>query len=174
MKKGIDGVLVDPFNQLDHNQKAYQREDQYLSEVLKDIKRFALLNGVVYNIVAHPKNPTMQEGRVLPVVDMYDIAGGAMWGNKTDLIISYHRPRFHEDKNSPEVEIHIQKLKRKRTGGRLGQYPITLVWKSKRYIQDDGYCPCDPKKARGEFVKQGVQQNWLPYKDDTNDTDIGF
>jgi twinkle protein len=174
MKKGIDGVLVDPFNQLDHNQKAYQREDQYLSEVLKDVKRFALLNGVVYNIVAHPKNPTLQEGRVLPVVDMYDIAGGAMWGNKADLIISYHRPRFHEDKNSPEVEIHVQKLKRKRTGGRLGHYPISLVWKTKRYQQDDGYVPCDPKAARGELVKQGVQQNWLPYKDDDNDTAIGF
>ena len=30
-------MLVDPFNQLDSNQKAYQREDQYISEVLKDI-----------------------------------------------------------------------------------------------------------------------------------------
>src|SRR5712692_563022 len=57
LKKGIDGVMIDPFNQLDHLQKPYQREDQYLSEILKDIKRFALLNNVCYNIVAHPKNP---------------------------------------------------------------------------------------------------------------------
>jgi hypothetical protein len=32
--KGVDGVVIDPWNQLDHNQKAYQREDQYLSECL--------------------------------------------------------------------------------------------------------------------------------------------
>ena len=32
LKKGVDGVMIDPFNQLDHLQKPYQREDQYLSE----------------------------------------------------------------------------------------------------------------------------------------------
>lgn len=174
MKKGIDGVLVDPFNQLDHNQKAYQREDQYLSEVLKDMKRFALLNAVVYNIVAHPKNPNYKEDRSLPVVDMYDIAGGAMWGNKSDLILSYHRPRFHEDKNSKEVEIYVQKVKRKRTGGKLGSFPLTLDWSKKRYVQDNGYAACDPRIASGDKIINSIQQDiWLPYKDD-NDTTIGF
>lgn len=174
MKKGVDGVLVDPFNQLDHNQKGYQREDQYLSEVLKDMKRFALLNAVVYNIVAHPKNPRYEEGRVLPVVDMYDIHGGAMFGNKVDLIVSYHRPRFHEDKNSPEVEIYVQKLKRKRTGGKLGNFPITLDWNKKRYVEDDGNIPCDPR--RQTKVKQSgfdFNNGFKPYKDDNGD-DIDF
>jgi twinkle protein len=78
LKKGVDGVMIDPFNQLDSNQKAYQREDQYLSEILKDVKRFALLNNVVYVIVAHPKNPSHQNGQPLPIVDTYDIAGGAI------------------------------------------------------------------------------------------------
>ncbi len=113
LKKGVDGVMVDPFNQLDSNQKAYQREDQYLSEILKDVKRFALLNNVVYVIVAHPKNPNHQPNQPLPIVDMYDIAGGAMWGNKSDQILSYYRPNFHLNKNSPEVTIYVQKLKRK-------------------------------------------------------------
>lgn len=169
MKKGIDGVLVDPFNQLDHNQKAYQREDQYLSEVLKDMKRFALLNAVVYNIVAHPKNPHYSEGKVLPVVDMYDIHGGSMWGNKADLIISYHRPRFHEDKNSKEVEVYVQKLKRKRTGGKLGNFPLFLDWGKKRYMQPDGYAPCDPSAAKaGVYSRQKeITLGYLPYKDDT-------
>ncbi len=177
MKRGVDGVLVDPFNQLDHNQKAYQREDQYLSDVLKEMKRFALLNAVVYNIVAHPKNPHYQEGRMLPVVDTYDIHGGSMWGNKVDLIVSYHRPRFHEDKNSPEVEIYVQKVKRKRTGGKLGSFPIKLLWSKKRYEEDGGYMPCDPAMASKQIKKDattGTQQDiWLPYKDD-NGTDISF
>lgn len=175
LKKGIDGVLVDPFNQLDHNQKAYQREDQYLSEVLKDMKRFALLNGVVYNIVAHPKNPHYTDGKMLPVVDMYDIAGGAMWGNKVDLIISYHRPLFHEDKNSTQVQIYVQKLKRKRTGGKLGDFPLSLVWNKKRYAEDDGSMPCDPRIANGDKIINSVQGDiWKPYKDDNNGSEIGF
>ena len=173
MKKGVDGVMVDPFNQLDHNQKAYQREDQYLSDVLKDMKRFALLNAVVYCIVAHPKNPHNSGGQ-LPIVDMYDIAGGAMWGNKSDLILSYHRPRFHEDKNSPEVEIHVQKVKRKRTGGKLGSFPLKLLWNKKRFEEDSGAVPCDPRQAAGDKIINTVQGDiWLPYKDD-NDTEVGF
>ena len=175
MKKGIDGVLVDPFNQLDHNQKAYQREDQYLSDVLKDIKRFALLNNIVYNIIAHPKNPTYQEGKMLPVVDMYDIHGGSMWGNKADQIVSYHRPSFHEDKNSTDVEIYVQKVKRKRTGGKQGHFPIRLNWTKKRYEEDGtNRTPCDPQLAKRElsnFNPTNIEQRdmWTPYKDDNNE-----
>lgn len=174
MKKGIDGVLVDPFNQLDHNQKPYQREDQYLSEVLKDMKRFALLNGIVYNIIAHPKNPSYLENKALPVVDMYDIAGGAMWGNKVDLIVSYHRPFFHEKKTDPRVQIYVQKLKRRRTGGKLGDFPITLDWSKKRYMEESGVIPCDPRVASGEKILNSIQTDmYKPFKDE-NGTTIGF
>jgi hypothetical protein len=142
LKCGVDGVVLDPFNQLDHLQKNFEREDMYLSRILKDIKRFALSNGINYNIVAHPKTPKYNEDRSLPVVDMYDIAGGAMWGNKVDQIISYYRPNFHLDKNDPNVDIHIQKLKRKRTGGKLGFFSAMLNWQTKRYLID-GITPCD-------------------------------
>jgi len=143
---------------------------------LKDVKRFALLNKVVYNIIAHPKNPTYQDGKILPIVDMYDIAGGAMWGNKVDQIISYHRPRFHEDKNSTDVQIYIQKVKRQRTGGKRGDFPMQLVWKQKRYSEDQtGRMPCDPRLAHQTELKQNndFKQNWLPYADDDKE-DIGF
>lgn len=148
LKKGVDGVMIDPFNQLDHIQKPYQREDQYLSEILKDIKRFALLNNISYNIVAHPKNPSYDKDKSLPIVDMYDIAGGAMWGNKADNILSYYRPNFHINKNSPEVDVYVQKLKRKRTGGQLGHFPLSLMWSQKRYANGAQQIPCDPKRAK--------------------------
>lgn len=189
MKKGVDGVMIDPFNQLDSNQKAYQREDQYLSEILKDIKRFALLNNVVYVIVAHPKNPVINKESPMPVVDMYDIAGGAMWGNKSDQIISYHRPEWHNNKNNPAVQIYIQKCKRKRTGGQLGDFPLVLLWNKKRYSNPtSGEIPCDPLFANK--IKEGRSQGeldlppqkpnieipsnniWTPYKD--NDDNESF
>jgi len=182
LKKGVDGVMVDPFNQLDSNQKAYQREDQYLSEILKDIKRFALLNNVVYVVIAHPKNPTHTHGQPLPVVDMYDIAGGAMWGNKSDQIISYYRPNFHINKNSPEVTIYVQKLKRKRTGGQLGQFDLTLLWSKKRYCDPlTSETPCDPilanrlkLKSDNNYQQQEISVNnqWKQFKD--NDDEVGF
>ena len=177
LKKGLDGVMIDPFNQLDSMQKAYQREDQYLSMVLKDIKRFALLNSVCYNIIAHPKNPYYKDDKSLPVADMYDLAGGAMWGNKVDNIISYHRPRFHEDKNSPEVDVWLQKIKRKRTGGKLGFFQIMLDWRTKRYCHPvSGDIYCDSKvaaRATSSHNPENISQpnlGWKPF----NDSEIGF
>ena len=179
LKKGVDGVVIDPFNQLDKNQKPYERDDQYLSEVLKDIKRFALLNAVVYNIVCHPKNPTYEKNKALPPVGMYDLHGGSMWGNKADSITIYHRPKFHEDKNSPDVEIHQIKTKRKRTGGQNGEYPLQLLWSQKRFCDPITHeIPCDPLLAqRLKLGEPSINNNspkeydnWLPY----SDTDAPF
>jgi twinkle protein len=170
LKKGIDGVLIDPFNQLDHTQKAYQREDMYLSEKLKDIKRFALLNNVTYNIVLHPVKPIREADKSLPVVDMYDMAGGAMWANKLDNIISYYRPNYHVDKTSKEVQVYIQKIKRKRTGGELGSFDLNMIWGKKRYADPtSGDMPCDPylkKTGSQQQMFTEPQKQWKPYVDD--------
>lgn len=173
LKKGIDGCLVNPFNQLDHLQKPYQREDQYLSEVLKDVKRFALLNYISYNIIAHPVKPQRDQDRSLPPVDMYDISGGSQWANKTDQIISYHRPNHHVDKSSPEVTVYVQKVKRKRTGGQPGQFDIRLDWKTKRFTDVvDGLPFCTLSKKRKDNGDWPKEQR-LPYADD-KDTDLPF
>jgi twinkle protein len=160
LKKGVDGVLIDPFNQLDKTQKAYERDDQYISNTLKDVKRFALLNAVSYNIIMHPKSPTYNQDKSLPPADMYDIAGGAMTGNKSDQIISYYRPNFHTDKNDSTVHAIMQKVKRKRTGGKLGTFEMRLNWKTKRYEDMFGTTFCDPQRA--EKIKFQEQSGLLP------------
>jgi len=166
LKKGIDGVLVDPFNQLDHVQKPYQREDQYLSETLKDVKRFALLNGISYNIVAHPVKQQRDQDKSIPPVDMYDIAGGAMWANKTDNIISYYRPNHHTNKTSPEVVVYLQKVKRRRTGGKPGEFNIRMDWEIKRFVDPISRIPfLNPKRIVQTDVSRSGR---LPYFDDTN------
>ena len=168
LKKGVDGVLIDPFNQLDKTQKAYERDDQYISNTLKDVKRFALLNAVSYNIIMHPKSTTYNQDKSLPPADMYDIAGGAMTGNKSDQIISYYRPNYHSDKNDPNVHAIMQKVKRKRTGGKLGTFEMRLNWKTKRYEDMFGTSFCDPKRA--EKIKFQEQNGLLP--DDKIDNGI--
>lgn len=168
LKKGCDGVLIDPWNQLDHNLRSYQREDQYLSEQFKDVKRFALLNHISYNIIAHPKTPTYNQDRSLPVADTYDLYGGSMWANKMDNILSYHRPLYHENKNSQECQLYVQKIKRKRTGGECGYIDLRLVWAKKRYAEIPGETmPCDPVVAEKKELKRQndfvPQKMWLPY-----------
>lgn len=175
LKKGIDGVLVDPWNQLDHIQKPYQREDMYISDTLKDVKRFALLNCVSYNIIAHPVKQSKEPDKSLPPVDMYDIAGGAMWANKSDNIISYYRPNHHADKTSPDVIIYVQKIKRRRTGGKPGQFPIKMDWNIKRFVDPltgIPFCRTGLENiARVTFGNSSELR--LPYADDLS-TDLPF
>lgn len=174
LKKGVDGVLIDPFNQLDHIQKPYQREDQYLSETLKDIKRFALLNCVSYNIVAHPVKQQRNGDNSLPPVDLYDISGGSMWANKSDNVISYYRPNHHVNKSSPEVTIYIQKTKRLRTGGKNGQFDLKMNWAIKRFVDPiTEVAFCNPKgksKKENDYVPQEMFKPILG--DDGNE--VGF
>jgi twinkle protein len=166
MKKGINGCRIDPWNQLDKEFTRFgMTNEERLSIDLKASKRFSLENGVCYSILAHPKNPEYLDKKTkqLPIVDMYDIAGGAQWGNKIDNIWSYYRPNWHIDKEDPTVEIHFQKIKRKRTGGKLGWVELTHDWKTKRYTIFDGSNPCDPARAekilRMENYDQGIQSS---------------
>jgi len=165
LKHGVDGVLIDPWNQLDHNLKSMQREDQYLSQQLKDVKRFALLNSVSYNIIAHPKTPQYKEDKSLPICDMYDLYGGSMWGNKSDQILSYYRPNFHVDKNDPTCELHVQKIKRKRTGGKHGYVTLHLNWTEKRfYINNVAYCNPKMSKSQDPIVPMFPNNEFTTYE----------
>ena len=74
LRHGISGVLIDPWNQLDHIIDS--REDLYLSKALKEVKRFALLNGISYNIIAHPKTVPPNKDNELPKLQVFHISGG--------------------------------------------------------------------------------------------------
>jgi hypothetical protein len=107
---------------------------------------------------------------------MYDISGGSMWANKSDQIISYHRPNHHTDKSSPEVTVYVQKVKRKRTGGKPGEFNIRLKWESKRFVDVVIERPFLAKNEKWYKKGDGGNSNLrLPYADDLpDDTDLPF
>ncbi len=51
---GLDGFLIDPFNQLTATAKAGERTDQYLQRILSKIDRLCKTCNLSGNIVAHP------------------------------------------------------------------------------------------------------------------------
>jgi twinkle protein len=172
MKKGVNGVMIDPWNQLDHVQKAFQREDQYLSEQLKDVKRFALHKQVCYIVIAHPKTPQRDSDKSYPPVDMYDISGGAMWGNKADEILSYYRPEYHSNKQDPNVRVYVQKVKRKRTGGKPGEFDMRLNWPTRRFVDPVTNLPyLDPRKENIHKIDLDQTNIRFPYPEDKPKTD---
>lgn len=123
---GINGLVLDPWNELDHQFGRGQSETQYISECLSRIRRFARHHGVHVWILAHPAK--MQRANVgpyagkYPPVRPYDINGSAAWYAKADNCISIWRD---VDEDSHTLELHIQKI-RHRAVGRIGVTELVL------------------------------------------------
>lgn len=149
LRHGIDGFLIDPWNQLDHI--IDNREDLYLSKALKEIKKFALVNNVSYNIIAHPKTVAPNKDNELPEIQVWHIAGGVMWNNKCDQIISVERPEWYTNKMSGWVKVKTHKVKRRRTGGSLGDCDFDFLLSQSRYCDRvSRLVVCDPSLVKRE------------------------
>lgn len=167
LKHGVDGVLIDPYNQVEKIGSSI-RSDEEISEYMRSCKRFTLKHNICYNIIAHPKLVQKQGDGSHPPADAYDVAGGAMWANKADNIISVHRPNWHKDKSDTTTTIHAQKIKRKRTGGKLGHTTFGYDLKSARFYESDSNGGkrffCDPSR-RAEYDNSKEVEEWLPVED---------
>lgn len=116
-RHGCRGLIIDPWNELDHQFGFGQTETQYISAQLTKIRRFARLNACHIWLVAHPRNLTKDKvtGDYKPPT-AYEISGGANWRNKADQVICVHRPDYQSDKTL----IYVQKV-RFRDTGKLGE-----------------------------------------------------
>jgi twinkle protein len=104
MRDGVTDVLLDPWNQVQH-QRAGQSETEYIDQALLKLAAFGRRHGVNVWIVAHPtKMRPAKAGDPLPVPTLYDISGSAGWANKTDVGMSVYRTGGY-------TQAHILKAK---------------------------------------------------------------
>lgn len=104
-RKGIKGLLIDPWNYIEHKIPAGYTETQYISEALTSIKAFAITYGVHVFLVAHPTK-LRKEGGKYEVPSLYSISGSAHFFNKTDNGMAAVR-QF----GTNEVQIHFLKVR---------------------------------------------------------------
>jgi twinkle protein len=91
-RKGIKGLIIDPWNYIEHKVPPNQTETQYISESLTKFKAFALLTNIHIFIVAHPtKIAKNKQTNEFEVPTLYSISGSAHFFNKTDNGICIHR-----------------------------------------------------------------------------------
>ena len=138
IKEKVRGVIIDPFNQMANDYGlSGGRDDKYLEIFLADCSRFALENQVFFVIVAHPHKLQKNKEGGYDAPGGYDIAGGAMWVNKLDNLLTYHRPKHHVDPKSDCCELHTKKIRRQNIVGKLGVIDMTFSFISKRF--EPGY-----------------------------------
>ena len=155
LRKGIKGVLIDPFNQLDHNYSGIS-EALYVAETLNKIRRFTKNYHLKFIVVAHPI--TMRSDKGIgdnEVPTAYRIAGGSNWFNKADNIITVHRPN-PKDFRDTSVDILVQKIKFQKLVGVPTGSPVRLSYDrpSNRFLMEDGY-PLEDNV--------NISDNLLPY-----------
>ena len=128
---GLDCLVIDPWNAVSHSHAGMLHE--YLSEALSKIVRFTRDKNVLTAIVAHPTKPLRDKDGGFPVPDLYSISDGAMWRNKADYGIIFHRP----DMSKNEIQMYVQKIKQKWMG-KLGMVKLDYNWRNGRFkCKDD-------------------------------------
>ena len=113
-RHGIRGLIIDPWNELEHQRPRDMSETEYVSSALKKVRQFARRNGVHVWLVAHPAKLYKDKDGQYPVPTLYDISGSAHWRNKADngLVIW----RDFADTDSSVIEVHTAKIRFKQIG----------------------------------------------------------
>lgn len=137
-RKGIRGLVIDPWNEMEHLCPQGMTETQYISRELKRIRQFARRHGVHVWVVAHPAKLYREKDGNYPVPTLYDISGSAHFRNKADNGICVWRD-FKSDMSF--VEIHVQKV-RFRQIGRIGMAKLEYVKATASYRDPS---PADPR-----------------------------
>lgn len=114
LRKGIRGLVIDPWNEIQHNREDGVSETEHISLCLSKIRRFARAHNVHVWVVAHPKQLHKEKDGDYPVPTPYDVSGSAHWRNKADQCVTVWRDQRKE--HSREVFIHVQKVRFKWTG----------------------------------------------------------
>ncbi len=129
-RNGIKGLVIDPWNNMDHERPAKLSETEYISRSLTEIRAFARSYDVHVWVLAHPMKLTKDKDGEYPVPTPYDISGSANWFNKADNIVTVYRNKTDEQ---ALVELHIQKI-RFRECGHLGVCGLKWLEDNGQYI----------------------------------------
>ncbi|EFN55118.1 hypothetical protein CHLNCDRAFT_31176, partial [Chlorella variabilis] len=127
---GIRGLVIDPYNELDHQRPASMNETEYVSQMLTKVKRFAQTTGVHVWFVAHPRQLRDWKGQA---PNLYDISGSAHFINKADNGIVVHRDRDPESTVQHKVNILVRKVRNK-AAGTIGDCVLEYERVNGRYI----------------------------------------
>ncbi len=148
-RHGIQGLILDPWNEFDHIRPSGQSETEHISTALGQIRRFARTHDVHVWVVAHPQKLYRRDDGSYPVPTPYDISGSAHWRNKADNCLTVWRDV--EDPDSP-VKLYIQKIRFREIGkvgmvdlyfnkinGRYEEKPLNqkLHWTEKERVYSD-------------------------------------
>jgi len=132
MQRPFDGLVIDPWNELDHSRDKALSETEHISQSLTRIRQFARKMDVHVWLVAHPTK--MQKGvdGSYPVPRPYDVSGSAHWLNKADNALAVWR---NHDRPEDGTQIHAQKVRFQPDDGEEGMTELYFDRSTGRFTE---------------------------------------
>lgn len=143
---GIKALVIDPWNEIEHNRSGGASETDYISAALTKVRRFAKNFGVHVFIVAHPTKMIPNADGKYPVPTPYNVAGGAHWRNKADNAITIYRNIGDIDEDI--TDVYVQKIRFKEVG-HVGMTSLRADRTTGKYIDDVNH------ERRKSFLLEG-------------------
>jgi twinkle protein len=127
---GINGMVISPWNCVEHKMAAGISETLYISEMLTLLINFLERYGVHCLLIAHPKKmeKNRQTGKY-NIPTLYDVSGSANFFNKIHNGLSVYR-----DFQTNQVDIYRQKIKNWWNGS-LGYSSYHFDINTRQYLQ---------------------------------------
>lgn len=138
---GPRGLVIDPWNELEHWRPGHMSETEYVSQTLSEVRRWARRQNVHVWIVAHPQKVRREADGTLPVPKPDMISGSQHWWNKADCCVTVFRDM---NAGTPDVDIHVQKVRFKHVG-RIGVTTLRYDRVTGRYAEKMGFTYAERK-----------------------------
>ena len=137
-KHGCNGLVIDPYNEIDASRRGTQREDEHIRDFISKCKRFSKNHDITTFVVAHPTKLPKENGQY-QAPSAYDISGAAHWHNQADAVVVVHR-----DFDSGTVQVITRKIREQGLYGKIGEAtfwfnPETHSFEEPRVTAWDGY-----------------------------------
>ena len=116
--KGINALIIDPYNTVQHKMRNGEREDLYISRFMSELKMFALDHSISVHLVAHQVTPQKDESGRYYKPDVNRVKGGGTFADKADNVMFIWRPDRGLDFSSTNVTFGSQKIKKQKLVGR--------------------------------------------------------
>jgi twinkle protein len=110
------GIVLDPWNYLEHRRPANMSETEYVSDTLSRVIEHVRNYHVHMWLIAHPAKQQPRRDGTYAVPTPRDISGSAHFWNKADNCVTVWRDQAA---GNQEVEVHVQKVRHKHIG-RIG------------------------------------------------------
>ena len=153
-KKGIRGLIIDPYNTVEHLMNNGEREDLYISRFMSQLKRFSVEEDLSVNLVAHQltaRKNDKDSGRYFRP-ELNNIKGGGTFADKADNVMYVWRPNRALNFKDPDVVFGSQKIKKQKLVGVPQNVDcITFNIRDQRYYFD-GVSPF----ALFDKIRQGI------------------